>query len=93
MTDHSVHDDVVAHNGLIRNAGDFYFLTYERLVPLDRMGEKSARNVIQAIEQSKHTTYVVAGRNPGSKLTKAQELGVVIINEEELKKLLRGNLK
>jgi DNA ligase (NAD+) len=42
--------------GLIREAGDFYFLTQEQLMPLERMGERSARNVIRAIEQSKHPT-------------------------------------
>lgn len=203
------------NNGLIRDAGDFYALKQEQLVPLEGMAEKSAQNVIQAIEQSKRptldrllyalgirhvgehtakilatyfgsldrikiaseedliavdeigpkvaqsvyqyfreekterllrklfdggveivnsegvatgqhlagksfvltgtlesytraeatslieqaggrvvssvskkTTYVVAGRDPGSKLTKAQKLGVTIINEEEFKKLI-----
>jgi len=37
---------------------------------------------------SKKTNYVVAGANPGSKYEKAKELGVKIINEAELKKLL-----
>ena len=37
---------------------------------------------------SKKTDYVVAGEAAGSKLTKAQDLGVTIISEDELKELL-----
>jgi len=37
---------------------------------------------------SKNTAYLVVGENPGSKLEKAQRLGVKIIGEEELKRLV-----
>ncbi|MEZ5593990.1 MAG: NAD-dependent DNA ligase LigA [Gammaproteobacteria bacterium] len=37
---------------------------------------------------SKKTSYVVAGDNPGSKLAKAQELGVAILDEAGLQRLL-----
>ena len=37
---------------------------------------------------SKKTDYVVAGENPGSKYDKAKELGIKIVDENELKKLL-----
>jgi DNA ligase (NAD+) len=42
--------------GLIDNAADLYSLTQAQLAGLDRMAEKSAHNLIAAIEQSKQTT-------------------------------------
>jgi len=37
---------------------------------------------------SKKTDFVIAGADAGSKLTKAQELGVSVIDETDLLKLL-----
>jgi DNA ligase (NAD+) len=37
---------------------------------------------------SKNTDYLVAGEDPGSKMTKAQELGTEILDEQGLLKLL-----
>lgn len=37
---------------------------------------------------SKNTSYVVVGENPGSKLQKAEELGVPILNEEDFLKMI-----
>ena len=56
--------------GLIRDAADLYSLTTEQLVKLDRMGEKSARNLVDAIEKSKSAglerlLYALGIRNIG----------------------------
>lgn len=39
--------------GLIRDAGDLYYLKVEDLLPLERFGKQSAQNLISAIEASK----------------------------------------
>jgi DNA ligase (NAD+) len=36
---------------------------------------------------SKKTDYVLVGENPGSKLAKAQELGITVIDEARFKEL------
>ena len=46
----------LVEKGLVRELGDIYELRAEDLAELERMGEKSARNVIDSIERSRHTS-------------------------------------
>jgi DNA ligase (NAD+) len=43
--------------GLIRNIADIYDLKKEQLLPLERMAEKSAQNLIEGIEASKQVPF------------------------------------
>lgn len=42
---------------LIENPADFYALTKEQILPLERMAEKSAQNIIDGIEKSKEISF------------------------------------
>ncbi|WP_169978714.1 NAD-dependent DNA ligase LigA [Tautonia rosea] len=46
--------DQLVERGLVRSLGDLYRLDQETLSGLDRMGKKSAANLIRELEQSKH---------------------------------------
>ncbi len=45
--------DQFIENGLIKSAADLYYLKKEDISALERLGEKSAQNIIDAIEKSK----------------------------------------
>jgi DNA ligase (NAD+) len=47
----------LVENNLVNNPADIYDLTHEQWAGLERMGDKSADNVIQSIEKSKATTF------------------------------------
>jgi DNA ligase (NAD+) len=48
--------DQLVDSERVRTAADLYHLDQASLVALDRMGEKSALNLLQAIERSRHTS-------------------------------------
>lgn len=45
--------DLLYSKNLVKTSADLYELTYEQLINLDRMAEKSVRNLISSIENSK----------------------------------------
>jgi len=51
---------------------------------IERGGGKVAGSV------SKKTSYVVAGADPGSKLARAEELQVPVLDEQQFRKLTYG---
>ncbi|RMD69740.1 MAG: NAD-dependent DNA ligase LigA [Gammaproteobacteria bacterium] len=46
----------LVEKGLVETVADLYSLTKEQLLSLERMGDKSAENLLRAIERSKSTT-------------------------------------
>ena len=67
--------DQMVDNAIIRTPADLYRLGLAALANLERMAEKSASNLLQAIENSKHTTlarfvYALGIRNVGEATAK-----------------------
>ncbi|WP_018675999.1 NAD-dependent DNA ligase LigA [Riemerella columbina] len=66
--------------GLIENVADFYTLTKEQLLPLERLAEKSVQNILDGIEKSKSIGFekVLYG------------LGIKHVGETVAKKLVKN---
>lgn len=67
--------EMMIENGLVSSAADLYVLKKEQLEALDRMGEKSATNLLNAIESSKtrgldRLLYALGIRQVGEKASK-----------------------
>ena len=61
--------------GLLNNVADFYELKKEDILPLDRMAEKSAQNIIDSVEKSKNQPferllYAIGIRHVGNTVAK-----------------------
>ena len=74
-------------------------LTDKRVVVTGTLSSLSRKQVEELIRQhggtvtssvSRNVDFVVAGASPGSKLTRAQELGIPVLDEETFLNMLRG---
>ena len=73
----------------------FYGKTFVLTGTLEKYTREEASKIIEgfggktASSVSKKTSYVLAGKDAGSKLVKAEELGIEIINEGEFEELIK----
>jgi len=76
-------------------AHPFYGKTLVLTGTLEHMGRDEAKAKLQALgarvsgSVSRKTDAVIAGRDPGSKVTKAEALGVRVLSEEEFLNLIK----
>ncbi len=77
-------DSAVAGKTVVFTGALTKFTRDEAKAVAERLGAKVAGSV------SKKTDYVVAGEDAGSKLTKARELGVAVLSEDEWLALIGG---
>ena len=77
----------------LRFEGQIFVLTGS----LEKYGRKEAEEIIEKFggktssSVSKKTTYVLAGEDSGSKLVKAQQLGVKIISEQDFENMINDH--
>ena len=83
----------MTETAITQSEGKFSGLTFVLTGTLETMGRTQASEIIQSLggkvsgSVSKKTSYVIAGENAGSKLTKAETLGIKILTEQEFLEL------
>ncbi|MCG2430782.1 NAD-dependent DNA ligase LigA [Aequorivita xiaoshiensis] len=83
---------LLVNNGLINNYADLYLLKAEQIIPLERMAQKSAENIVNGIEASKQIPFErvlfglgirYVGETVAKKLTKHYKTIDALINASE----------
>ena len=82
---------------LQEESGDerFYGKTFVLTGSLEKYTREKASEIIEKLggktsgSVSKKTSYVLAGEDAGSKLTKAQTLGIPVITEQEFEDMIK----
>lgn len=92
LKDYGVNMEIIEEAGSDDRFADMTFVVTGTLPTLSRkqaseLIEKHGGKVSGSV--SKKTNYLVAGENAGSKLTKAQTLGIDVINEETLLEMVK----
>ncbi len=81
-------------NGVLNKTDELLGKTFVLTGTLQTMTRDEASDKIKlrggktSSSVSKNTSFVLAGANPGSKLDKAEKLGVIILNEDEFLKMI-----
>jgi DNA ligase (NAD+) len=83
--------DLLMQNKLVGDVGDIYYLKLDNLLPLPRMAEKSALNLLEAIEKSKekplrHLIFGLGVRHVGEKAAQ-----ILAEHYEELSRLVEAD--
>lgn len=80
--------ELLYDKGLVENIGHIYDLTVEKLSALDRIGEKTARRIIQGIEDSKSVPFervIYALSIPNVGETTAKRLARAVVSMENMR--------
>jgi len=86
---------LLLREGLVKDVADLYYLTPEKLAGLERMGEKSADNIINAIDSSKiqpltRVIFALGIRHVGEEM--AELLAKEFLSLDELAKASKERL-
>lgn len=83
MDIHGIGPAMIAHlveNNLVSNVADLYALTKNQLTGLERMAEKSAQNLLDAIDSSKHNSLDKLLHGLGIRMVGAQSAKILARN-------------
>jgi len=87
--------DQLVEKGLVKDVADIYYIKKEQLIALERMAEKSAQNIIDAIEKSKNKPlakflFALGIRHVGE--TTAEDLASHFLRLDDFFRLLEEDL-
>lgn len=88
--------EILYASGLVHNIGDIYDLDKERLMSLDRFGERSAERILEGIEASRSVPFdrvVYALSIPGVGETTAKKIAAAVGNMDNLMSMSRAELE